>query len=419
MGTVAPRVRQTRLDKLHINKANPRRISDERLASLKRALEADPEMLQARPLIALPDGRVIAGNMRLRAALELGWKTIPAITVDLDETRAQQWLLRDNQEYGEWEDASLAMLLEDLQAQGADLDLTGFASEEVTRLLDLLVEAPPNADDVPDLPTTPITRPGELIELGQHRLYCGDATMPTPYDHLLGTDMADCVWTDPPYNVAYAGGTADELTMQNDDMDTDAYTAFLTAALHYAGRQTHPGAPIYVAHSDLHRACVSQALADTGWTHRQTLIWVKNAFVLTRQDYQWQHESILYGWREGAAHRWYGAFDKTTVIESDPKQMTKSELVALIETLQSEIQTTVLRADKPARSLSHPTMKPVGLVMQMLQNSSRRGDIILDPFGGSGSTLIAADILDRRAYLIELDPAYCDVIRTRYENHAS
>ena len=377
---------------------NPRTIRPERLEDLKRAMLADREMLSARPLLALPDGTVIAGNQRLLAAQELGWETIPVLTVDLDPERARLWALRDNNQFGEWDQPALAELLSELAEGGVDLALTGFAGGEIDTILAGLLVRDVDPDEAPALPEgEPSSEPGRIYELGPHRLLCGDARNPELLRQLLDGVRPEVLWTDPPYGVDYVGKTPRRLTISN---DTDgAAGALFEAALRAADPLLAPSARFYIAApAGPQGTTFRTALATLGWRHHQTLVWVKNSLVLGHSDHHFQHEEILYGWRPGPGRpgrgrhggsRWYG----------DNKQ------------------SSVFFADRPARSADHPMMKPVALIAAQLVNSSRRGDTVLDLFAGSGSTLVACERLGRRCAAVELDPRYCDVIRRRYEEY--
>jgi DNA modification methylase len=373
---------------------NPRRITPARLADLKKALAEDREMLAARPLLALPDGTVIAGNQRLRAARELGWRTIPVLTVELDRERARLWALRDNASYAEWDDAALGELLAELQAEGVELALAGFAGADLDRLLADLA-APSDPDEAPPLPAgEPDSKPGELYELGRHRLLCGDATDPAQLALLMGGVAGELLWTDPPYGVGYVGKTERTLRIANDDGEQLPH--LLRQAFAAANGVLAPSARFYIASPAGPRGTEFRlALEEVGWQLHQALVWVKQAPVLGHSDYHYQHEDVLYGWKPGPGRpgrgrhtgsRWYGPHN----------------------------QTSVFFFDRPARSGEHPTMKPVGLISAQLRNSSHRGDAVLDPFAGSGSTLIACEQLGRRCFALELDPRYCDVIRRRF-----
>jgi DNA methylase/ParB-like nuclease domain len=373
---------------------NPRSIRPDRLADLKKALEADREMLKARPLVALPDGTVICGNQRLLAAQELGWHTLPVITVELDRQRARLWALRDNSSYGAWNEAALAPLLAELKLEGVELALTGFADRDLDRILAGLA-GPVEPDEAP-LPTAePDSQPGTIYELGPHRLACGEAADSVLLAALFADARPTLVWTDPPYGVGYVGKTAQRLTIQNDS--SDALADLLSQALQAATPLLAAGAAFYVCcPAGPQGTTFRGSLAEAGWIHRQTLVWVKNAMVLGHGDYHYRHEEILYGHLSGPGRpgrgnhpgtRWYG----------------------------DNNQTSVFLVDRPSRSDLHPTIKPTALIEPMLANSSRRGEHVYDPFAGSGSTLIACERTGRRCLAVELDPAYCDVIRQRYD----
>jgi len=383
------------LDRLQVWSENPRRITRERLEDLKLALTADPEMLWAKPLLALPDGTVIWGNMRLLAARDLGWTTIPVLRVDLDRERARVWALRDNRAYGEWDEPALAELLAELAAEGIDLALTGFSGKDLDRILAGLVEEK-DLDEAPALPAgEPDSQPGQIYELGRHRLRCGDARDPDAIAELTNGVPVSVVLTDPPYGVSYTGKTTAALRIENDD--PEGLQTLLGAAFVAADVVLEPSGRFYVfAPAGPLGTEFRLAIRDTGWQLHQTLVWVKNSIVLGHCDYHYQHEDLLYGWKPGpgrpgrgrhAGSRWFGG----------------------------NAQSSALFFDRPARSSEHPTMKPVGLLAALLQNSSRRGDVVLDPFAGSGSTLIACEQLGRRCLAVELDPRYCDVVRNRYQ----
>ena len=365
--------------------------------------------------------RVCAGNHTTQAAELLGWKTIAAHILDIDDDQALRILLADNQtsDMAHNDPKILTDLLESMIHTEYGLEGTGFTGEDLDDLLnefqpelmdDLLEESEPNHDRL-----NKITRPGDIWLLGRHRLICGDSTDMTAYNNLLQEQLVDLVITDPPYNVSYEGGTEDKLTIQNDSMSEQDFKIFLSKAFGCIETYMKPGAPIYVFHGESAGADFRIQMTAGNLLLKQVLIWVKQQFVLGRQDYNWQHEPILYGWKEGAAHKWYGEFNKSTVLDEElnPETMTKDELVALINQIRET--STIVREDRPSRNGEHPTMKPVKLVARLMQNSSKSGDIILDPFGGSGSTLVAAEQLRRSARIIELDPSYCDVICNRYQ----
>jgi DNA modification methylase len=279
----------------------------------------------------------------------------------------------------------------------------------------------------------PITKPGDIWCLGRHRLMCGDSTSAGDMAALMGAERADLIITDPPYNIDYGnavkhGGRESQTrkhngqgsAIANDNMDEESFYKFLFAAFENMREVCRPGAAVYVFHADTHGGTFREAFTDAGWKLAQCLVWEKNALVLGRQDYQWRHEPILYGWLEGAAHYFVKDRTQDTVILQDPpdfESMKKAEIIAWIEKLQreNEFQTSVLYEKKPTRSDMHPTMKPVPLVGKLMTNSSRPGWNVLDPFGGSGTTIIAAEQLGRAAFSMEFDPKFCDVIVHRWE----
>jgi DNA modification methylase len=288
-------------------------------------------------------------------------------------------------------------MLAELAADGVDLALAGFGSADLDRLLaELPVARDP--DEAPPLPARPQSRPGCLYELGPHRLLCGDATDPEQLERLLAAEQAEVLWTDPPYGVEYTGKTREALRIQNDE--AAALPELLRAAFAAADQVLAPSARFYIAAPAGPRGTEFRlAVGEVGWRLHQTLVWVKQTPVLGHSDYHYMHEDVLYGWKAGSGRpgrgrhrgsRWYGGHD----------------------------QTSVFFHDRPARSAEHPTMKPVALIEAQLRNSSLRGDLVLDPFAGSGSTLIAAERLGRRCAAVELDPRYCDVIRRRYRELA-
>jgi DNA modification methylase len=344
------------------------------------------------PVVVDEHGVILAGHTRYLAAAKLGLEQVPVhVAVGLSPEQARAYRIADNQtaNLSTWDDDKLVAELMGLQAAGVDLDLTGFTADELARLLEGPATEPlADPDDVPEPPAEPETKPGDLWVLGDHRLVCGDATSADDVARLMGDATADLLLTDPPYGVGYTGKTAEALTIANDEAgDDETYRAFLAAALRTSLNHVRPGGGFYVWHADVRGLPVRLAVHDAGLQVRQCLVWAKNAMVLGRQDYQWKHEPCLYGWRDGAAHTWLG--DRT--------------------------QTTVLEFDRPSRSESHPTIKPVEMIRAMIRNSCRRGGVVLDIFGGSGTTLIAAEQEGRGAFLLELDPGYVDVIRARWE----
>lgn len=366
-------------------------------------------------------GTVISGHQRLKVLLELGHAETQCVVVDLDADQEKALNLAMNKIGGGWDEARLAALFDSF-GEGFDPTVSGFDWDEIRDVIDS-VRLP--EDDGFDVDAAlaeveePVVLQGEVWQLGHHRLMCGDSTSGADMTTLMNGEEARGIFTDPPYNVDYEGAAGHIL---NDKMSSPAFLRFLLDAFAAMFAVTAPGAACYVFHADSEGETFRRAFRESGFLLKQCLVWVKNMFVIGRQDYQWQHEPILYGWKPGATHYFNGGRCQSTVIDEDAppniRKMLKEELVefaaALLEERQ-EYTTTVLRCDKPVRNPDHPTMKPVELVGRLMKNSSRPEDAVLDPFGGSGTTLIAAEELSRRAFLMELDPRFCTVIIRRWE----
>jgi len=400
------------IDKLRFDPNNARKHDAKNIDAIANSLA---RFGQRKPIVVVGDGTIVAGNGTVEAAKQLGWTEIVAARIPWrwtpDEIKA--YALADNRtaELAEWDETELAQQLMELEAQGWDIEEFGFKQREL--------EKPESADedDIPEIPEEPKTKLGQIYKLKNHFLICGDSTYTKTLQKLLGNELADCIFTDPPYNVAYQGGTKDKLTIKNDAMTENEFTNFLKQAYEAMYANTKAGAAIYVCHADTASITFREQFVATGWSLKQVLIWVKDRFVLSRQDYNWQHEPILYGWKPGAAHTWHGPFNDSTVLDygiKDLEKMTKVDLVNLVAAALNV--SSVIQVDRPSKNLEHPTMKPIALIIRLLSNSAKKNDIILDPFGGAGSTLIAAETLGMRAYLCELDPKYCDVIIKRWEN---
>lgn len=342
------------------------------------------------PIIVDSEGVIIAGHTRLKAAKKLKLKEVPVhVAGDLDATQAKALRLADNKvsERAEWDNETLLQEIVDLRELGMDEALLGFEADEVAALFGEEEDAGKTDEDaVPDVQEEPQSVLGVVYRLGDHRLMCGSSTDKNDVLRLMSGQKADLWITDPPYNVAYVGKTKDSLTIENDSMDDDAFLSFLTDAYCSADAAMREGAAFYVWHADSEGLNFRMAAKVAGWKARQCLVWKKSCLVMGRQDYQWMHEPCLYGWKPGAAHFW----------GSDRKQ------------------TTILEFDKPSRSACHPTMKPVELFEYQIKNSSRSGDVVMDSFCGSGTTIIACEKSGRVARCMELSPHYCDVIRRRW-----
>jgi site-specific DNA-methyltransferase (adenine-specific) len=338
------------------------------------------------PIVIDKHNIIVAGHGRYHAARKLNLDEVPVLIADdLTDAQIKAYRLADNKvaEQSTWDEELLRMELELLDELEFDMEMFGFENIEVTE-----TEGLTDPDDVPEEPPA-ICQPGDIWQLGRHLLICGDAADPATMKTLFkDRSMASLLLTDPPYNVDYTGGTEKALKIQNDKMETSEYLRFLIDTLGNAVNFLRKGSSFYLFHADTEGLTCRMAVSEAGLSLRQCLIWYKtNGFVLGRQDYQWQHEPCLYGWKAGEAHNWYG--DRS--------------------------QSTILEFDKPDKSLDHPTMKPVDLLTYMIKNSSKRDEVVCDPFLGSGSTLISCERTGRVCYGAEIDPRYCDVIIHRWE----
>jgi site-specific DNA-methyltransferase (adenine-specific) len=369
---------------------NARTHSDEQIAQIAGSIK---EFGFNNPVLIDKDNGVIAGHGRLAAARKLGLKEVPCIRLEhLTETQRKAYILADNRIAlnSGWEAELLSLELSELLDGGVNLESLGFDADEIDALLNKIepTEGLTDEDATPEVPEEPVTKPGDVWILGKHRLMCGDSTSIQALEALCQDQAVDMWLTDPPYNVAYEGKTKDALKIQNDSMDDEQFRQFLRDSYVAADAVMKPGAVFYIWHADSEGYNFRGAAQDAGWKVRQCLIWKKQTMVMGRQDYHWKHEPCLYGWKDGAGHLW----------AADRKQ------------------TTILEFDRPSRNAEHPTMKPVALFEYQMLNNTKGGDIVLDSFGGSGTTLIAAEKNGRIARLMELDPKYCDVIVKRWQD---
>ena len=417
-------IRQERcsIDELNPAEYNPRKRlqpGDEEYERLKTSIET---FGYVDPIIINADGTVIGGHQRLFVLRDLGYSEADVAVVDLSKADEKALNIALNKIIGEWDEEKLAAIFAELDAEGYDLTLTGFGEDELSGLLSVtdadFVDMDKADEDVPEPADAPFSKPGDIWHLGNHRLICGDSTDRETYNRLLNGESVQLVVTDPPYNVDYEG-TAGKI--MNDSMDSDAFRAFLNDMYSAVADVSAPGAGAYIFHADGEGVAFREEFERAGFLLKQCLIWVKNSFVLGRQDYQWRHEPILYGWKDGAAHYFTDKRNLATVIDEsgkpDPGTMSREDLEELVSLLYDAVEeepTSIIYCDKPLRNAEHPTMKPTRLIAKLIENSSKAGWIVLDPFGGSGSTLIAAEATGRKARLIELDPKFCDVIVKRY-----
>jgi DNA modification methylase len=377
------------IDELEPFSKNPKRHPESQIDKIKKSMQ---EFGWTNPILISKDNMIVAGHGRYEAAKQLGFEKVPIINIDLPYEKAVAYVIADNRlaEIAEQDDEQLSALLQEIDE--SMYEAIGYDEEAIDELLAGIEAANPTEveeDEAPEPPEEPVTQLGDVYVLGNHRLMCGDSTDSGDVATLMDDALANLVITDPPYNVSYVGKTKDALTIENDTMQGEDFYNFLYEIYSRLFDVSHEGAGIYVFHADSEGMNFRKAMVDAGYKLAQCCIWVKNSMVMGRQDYHWQHEPVLVGWKPGAAHNWY----------SDRKQ------------------TTVWEFDRPTSSQEHPTMKPIALVAYPLQNSSKKGDLVLDLFGGSGSTMMACEQTGRINYSMELDPKYCDVIVQRYVNY--
>lgn len=373
------------VDQLKPHPRNPNKHPKAQIKLLAHIMKA--QGIRRPIVVSNRSGLITIGHGRLEAARLNGWKAYP---VDFQEYESEAMeyadMVADNK-IAELSEVDMAMVNADFVQFGPDfdVDLLGIPGFEIEPF-DAMTG---DEDEAPKLPVVPKTKLGDIYILGRHRLLCGDATNAKHVQALMKGETADMVFTDPPYNVDYEGKTEDALKIKNDKMGNSEFKDFLLKVFKNYISVSKPGSAIYVCHADSNGLTFRSTLVEAGWLLKQCLVWVKQQFVMGRQDYHWQHEPILYGWMPGASHHWFG----------------------------NRKQSTVWQFDRPMRSLEHPTMKPVEMIQHALLNSSKKDDLVLDFFGGSGSTLIACEKTKRRCFTMELDPKYCDVVVTRWEKY--
>lgn len=386
-----------RIKDLKDHEKNPRKITKDQMEKLKQSLKS---FNYVETIVINLDNTILAGHMRVKAMKSLGRGKeeieVRAPNRQLTSREAEEYLIRSNKNSGEWDWERLAN-----EWEVKDLFNWGFTETELQFKDPEKIEAIDDGYEE-ELPEEPKSKPGDIYDLGRHRLICGSATIYGDIEKVLESELIDLVITDPPYNVAYKGGTKEKLTIKNDDLSNEDFESLLRDFYVNAFVFMKEGAAIYVFHADSEGERFRRFFREANLKMTQCLIWLKNSLVLGRQDYQWQHEPVLfggkeysdhdpvlYGWKEGEKHRWYN----------------------------NRKQTTLLKFDRPQRNAEHPTMKPIPLIGYLINNSSKKDDLVFDFFLGSGTTLIAAEQLDRRCFGCELDTKYCDVIVDRYKKY--
>ena len=413
-----------KLSELHELPGNPRTIKKDQFEKLKKSIKDNADYFEARPII-LSDrtGKlvIIAGNQRYKAAKAIGMTEVPTILLEgLSEEREREIVIRDNVENGDWDMDALA---NEWNAQ--DLLDWGVELQELEAMTEVVEDTPPEVNEEAE----PMAKLGQIWRLGNHRLMVGDSTKADQVAELMAGEKADLLVTDPPYNVDYANIKAsvmkalhhrtDGKTIQNDNFKDDSeFQQFLVDSLGNANDALKDGGVFYVWHADSQAFSFWEAAHQIGWTVREILNWVKDRLSMGRQDYQWQHEPCLYGWKSGAGHYFRDIRTETTVFDDEKPidELSNKELKELVRNYRQAVPTSIIRENKPSKSEEHPTMKPVKLIARLVANSSREGEAVLDIFGGSGTTMIACEQLGRSCYMMELDPHYADVIIERWQN---
>ena len=368
-------IKKVKISEVKPNPNNPRLIKDDKFKKLVKSIQEFPDMLNVRPIVVNKDMIVLGGNMRLKAIKEAGHTEVAVEIVDWTEDQQKEFIVKDNVGYGEWDWDDLANNWDAQELTDWGLDIPNFDTT--------VLEAEEDDFAVPDGGTETDIVLGDLFEIGEHRLLCGDSTDSEQVAKLMNGVLADMCHTDPPYNIDYEGGSKKREKIANDKLDDfpkflyDVYTTISTAL--------KKGGAIYVWHASTETHNFIQQFLDAGFLFKSYIVWNKNNSTFGRSDYHWKHEPCIYGWLEGASHKWY----------------------------RDRKQTTVWDVDRPSRSDEHPTMKPIDLCSKALTNSSTINDIVLDVFLVSGSTMVAAHQMQRKCYGMELDPKYCQVIIDR------
>ncbi|HBY19964.1 MAG: lactate dehydrogenase [Clostridiales bacterium GWE2_32_10] len=427
------KIEKMRLEDLKPADYNPRKqltARDEEYQALKKSIErfglVDPVIFNER------NNTLVGGHQRLTVLKDLGYTEIETVIVDMSPEEEKALNIALNKIEGKWDNEKLEVILSELRLVGME-DLTGFNIAEINELIGEKEINEDKFDVDEEIPDEPISREGDIWLLGEHRVICGDATKKEDIEKLMDGKVADMIVTDPPYNVDYEG-TAGKI--KNDHMESDKFYEFLYKAYSNMLNSIKAGGPIYVFHADNEGINFRKAMMDAGFELKQCLVWVKNSLILGHSDYHWRHELILYGWKPGEKHCFYGGRKYDTLFEQEEGikvrklkegyniSLSTGEREVIIKVKDFEVvkggdddYTTTWYVDKPNKSSEHPTMKPLRLVAKAIQNSARKGEIVLDVFGGSGSTLIASEQTGNIAYLSELDPKFVDVIVKRYEKH--
>lgn len=410
------KVLELEIEKIKVDTTNPRKSTPEQVELYKKILNRFGMIV---PIIISEDNKILFDNGKYEAAKELNFKTVNVVRInELSDEELQTLRLAElnAQSKGEWD---FDLLFEELKKLDSELlDITGFNLEDIEKQFGTTgddIEAVEEFD-IPEVQEKYFTQLGDIYLLGNHRLMCGDSTNLEDVKKLMAGEKADLMITDPPYNIDYEGTNGQKI--KNDNMSSEDFFKFLLAFYKNAFESMRIGASYYVFHADSETIAFRKALEEAGFKFSQCLIWVKNRFNLSRQDYNWRHEPCLYGWKLGTSHFYINDHSQDTVLENyeNLKKKSKDELITKVIELQNQLEhsSTIIRENKPLRNDVHPTMKPLKLLARLMANSSKKEWNVLDLFGGSGSTLMTAEQLGRKAFIMEYDPKYCDVIIKRF-----
>lgn len=411
-------VQKIAIQKLNPANYNPRvdlQPGDKEYQKIKRSIE---KFGCVEPIVVNKDMTIIGGHQRLKVLKDLGYKEIECVIVNLDKNQEKALNIALNKITGLWDEDKLEELLLELKNNEFDLIDTGFDEEEIN---DIFSEYENDVEeDNFDLRETlseieePISKLGDMFKLGEHILMCGDSTQKEQVMRLMNNQVADLLLTDPPYNIDISNSKG--MKIQNDNLEKDNFIKFLTDCFSNAKEHIKDGAVFYIWYADTSAFEFYTALSNIGLQVRENLVWVKNKFILSRQDYHWRHEPCLYGWKEGRAHYYVNNRKQSTIIDQsvDLDLMSIDEIKEYVQSLIDD--STIFYENKPEKDDLHPTMKPIKLMGKMIKNSSLPNQLVLDLFGGSGSTLIACEQLQRKCFMMEYDPKYCDVIIKRWED---
>lgn len=404
------------LEKLSLDENNPRESTPEQIESYKKLFTRLGVII---PIIIDHQNRVLYENGKFEAAKQLGIKKVKAVKIEKltdEELNALRIVEIRAQEQGQWNERKLFEILSEMSDDlltmvNIDIEELGGKIEQELENLDDVKEV-----DIPEVEEIYYTQPGDIYLLGKHRLMCGDSTNAEDVKILMNGETVALMITDPPYNIDYESESG--MKIKNDNMKTEEFYEFLSKFYKNAYEIMKEGASYYIFHADSETISFRKALEEAKFKFSQNLIWVKNTFNLSRQDYNWRHEPCLYGWKPGKSHFFIKDYTQDTILESSVnlKKMTKEELIGYITKIITDIEetSTIIRENKPLKNDIHPTMKPIKLIARLMANSSKINQNILDLFGGSGSTLITAEQLNRKAFLMEFDPRFADVIVKRY-----